>query len=258
MRRSPTRSPRASTWHVASTRSHTRICGTPVTAICVGGPMARYGNSISSIRNSGKKQPVAGPSGTIGASVEHLDLATVIKISQAVSGEIVLDNLIDVLLRTAIRHAGAERGLLLLPQGASFGSRPKRAPAQGAVTVRLRESAATGLPEAVVQYAARTREPVILDDASAGGPFSGDEYVRRHRARSILCLPLDQAGPTGGAALPREQPRRPRVHTRADRGVETCSRPRRRCLSRTAASTANSRSGRRRSAAWWMPISSAC
>ena len=65
----------------------------------------------------------------------------------------------------------------------------------GAVTVRLRESAATtGLPEAVVQYAARTQEPVLLDDASAGGPFSGDEYIRRQRARSILCLPLVKQG----------------------------------------------------------------
>ena len=63
------------------------------------------------------------------------------------------------------------------------------------MTVRLRESAAaTGLPEAVVQYAARTQEPVILDDASTGGPFSGDEYIRRHHARSILCLPLVKQG----------------------------------------------------------------
>src|SRR5262249_1938963 len=64
----------------------------------------------------------------------------------------------------------------------------------GAVTVRLRESAAaSGISEAVVQYAARTQEPVILDDAAAG-QFSGDEYIRRQRARSILCLPLVKQG----------------------------------------------------------------
>jgi hypothetical protein len=51
------------------------------------------------------------------APVEHLDLATVIKVSQAVSGEIVLEKLIDTLMRTAIEHAGAERGLLILPRG---------------------------------------------------------------------------------------------------------------------------------------------
>ena len=59
-----------------------------------------------------------GPTSTIGAPVEHLDLATVIKVSQAVSGEIVLEKLIDTLMRTAIEQAGAERGLLILSHGA--------------------------------------------------------------------------------------------------------------------------------------------
>ena len=58
-----------------------------------------------------------GPTSTIGAPVEHLDLATVIKVSQAVSGEIVLEKLIDTLMRTAIEQAGAERGLLILSRG---------------------------------------------------------------------------------------------------------------------------------------------
>ena len=64
-----------------------------------------------------EEEPVPGPTSTIGAPVEHLDLATVIKVSQAVSGEIVLEKLIDTLMRTAIEHAGAERGLLILPRG---------------------------------------------------------------------------------------------------------------------------------------------
>jgi len=63
---------------------------------------------------------VPGPTSTIGALVEHLELATVLKVSQAVSGEIVLEKLIDTLLRMAIEHAGAERGLLILPQGAEL------------------------------------------------------------------------------------------------------------------------------------------
>src|SRR5262249_4862506 len=46
------------------------------------------------------------------------------------------------------------------------------------------------LPETVVRYAARTQESVILDDASAGNPFSSDDYIRHQRSRSILCLPL--------------------------------------------------------------------
>jgi hypothetical protein len=54
-----------------------------------------------------EEQPAPGPTSTIGAPVEHLDLATVIKVSQTVSGEIVLEKLIDALMRTAIEQAGA-------------------------------------------------------------------------------------------------------------------------------------------------------
>ena len=63
------------------------------------------------------------PTATIQTPVEHLDLATVIKVSEAVSGEIVLERLIDTLMRTAIEHAGAERGLLILPRGEELSHR---------------------------------------------------------------------------------------------------------------------------------------
>ena len=93
------------------------ICGMPATATCAGAPTARCGNSISCIRSSEEAEPVSRPTGTIGAPVEHLDLATVIKVSQAVSSEIVLEKLLDTLMHTAIEQAGAERGLLLIPRG---------------------------------------------------------------------------------------------------------------------------------------------
>ena len=62
-----------------------------------------------------EKEPVLGLTNTIGTPIEHLELATVLKVSEAVSGEIVLEKLIETILRTAPEHAGAERGLLLLP-----------------------------------------------------------------------------------------------------------------------------------------------
>src|SRR5262249_28415718 len=59
----------------------------------------------------------SGLTSTIGAPGEHLDLATVIRLSQAVSGEIILDKLLDTLMHTAIEQAGAERGLLIVAPG---------------------------------------------------------------------------------------------------------------------------------------------
>jgi hypothetical protein len=59
----------------------------------------------------------SGAAATIGAPVAQLDVETVVKASQAVSGEIVLENLIKTLMVIAVEHAGAERGLLILPRG---------------------------------------------------------------------------------------------------------------------------------------------
>src|SRR5262249_20482259 len=148
----------------------------------------------------GEKEPVLAPTSTIGAAVEHLDLATVIKVSQAVSGEIVFEKLIDTLMRTAIEHAGAERGLLILPRGMEQWIEAEATTSGETVIVHLREAsvAETAVPESIIHYVVRTRERVILDDASAQNPFSADTYIVQHRARSILGLPLvNQAKLTG-------------------------------------------------------------
>src|SRR5262249_31125010 len=138
------------------------------------------------------EEPVSGPTSTIGTSIEQLDLATVIKVSQAISAEIIFEKLIDTLMRTAIEHAGAERGLLVLPRGEQW-TAVEATTSGDTVIVRLREvpMAEASVPESILHYVVRTLETVILDDASAHNPFSADPYLRQqHHARSILCLPL--------------------------------------------------------------------
>src|SRR6266581_1495493 len=139
-----------------------------------------------------QEDSLPGPTSTIGTPVEHLDLATVIKVSQAVSGEIVLENLIDTLMRTAMAQAGAERALLILPRGQEPRIEAEATTSGDTVTVRLVDEAVTErvLPESVLHYVLRTREIVILDDAAAQSPFGVDSYIRQRQARSILCLPL--------------------------------------------------------------------
>jgi PAS domain S-box-containing protein len=139
-----------------------------------------------------KEEPALGPTSTIGAKVEHLDLATVIKVSQAVSGEIVLKKLLDTLMRTAIEQAGAERGMLILVRGAEQRIAAEARTSGDTVVVQLRDETVTAavMPESVLRYVVRTQESVILDDATVQGPFSIDPYVRQYQVRSSLCLPL--------------------------------------------------------------------
>jgi PAS domain S-box-containing protein len=147
-----------------------------------------------------KEGSAAGPTSTIVAPVELLDLATVIKVSQAVSGEMVLEKLIDKLMRAAIQHAGAKRGLLILPRGVEERIEAEATTSGDDIIVHLQNASVTPavLPESVIRYVMRTHEGVILDDASSPTQFSADSYIVQHRARSVLCLPLiDQARLTG-------------------------------------------------------------
>jgi PAS domain S-box-containing protein len=134
----------------------------------------------------------ASPTTTIGAPVGRLDVGTVVKASQAVSGEIVLGELIKTLLRIAVEHAGAERGLLILFPGDEPRIAAEATTGRGHVEVTLCQTAASPaeLPESVLHTVIRTRESVILDDALAQNPFSADEYICQKRARSVHCLPL--------------------------------------------------------------------
>ena len=140
----------------------------------------------------GADKSLSEPKTTIHASVEHLDLGTVIKVSEALSGEIVLEKLIDTLLRTAIEHAGAERGLLILLRGEEQRIEAEITIRGNDVKVDLRQASVTAadVPESVLRYVLRTKESILLPDAVAQSPYSGDDYIRKHRARSVLCLPI--------------------------------------------------------------------
>ena len=82
------------------------------------------------------------------------------------------------------------------------------------MTVHLRDEdvAATVLPELVLHYVLRTRESVILDDASSHNPFSADPYIVENYLRSILCFPLINQGRLTGI-LYLENNLTPRVFT---------------------------------------------
>jgi PAS domain S-box-containing protein len=138
------------------------------------------------------EEPAPGPTSTIGTPLEQLDLATVIKVSQAVSSEIVLEKLIKTLMMIAVEHAGAERGVLILPHGEELRIAAEAGTAREGVEVQLGQRMVTRaeLPESLLHYVIRTQESVILDDASTQNLFSQDEYVRQRRPRSVLCLPL--------------------------------------------------------------------
>ncbi|MGY4483128.1 PAS domain S-box-containing protein [Bradyrhizobium sp. LM3.2] len=116
------------------------------------------------------------------------------------SGEIVLEKLIDTLMRTAIEYAGAGRGLLILAVGDGYRIEAEVTISNDMVTVGQRQAGVTAanLPDSILHYVIRTKESVLIHDAAVANPFSADEYIHKHRAHSILCLPLLKQGKLAG------------------------------------------------------------
>ncbi|PZV33990.1 AAA family ATPase [Mesorhizobium kowhaii] len=138
------------------------------------------------------EETAAAATGTIEAPVEHLDLATVIKVSQAVSGEIVLERLIETVLRIALEQAGGERGLLIGSQGSEPRLMAEASTNGNAIEVDLRDEPleSVSLPGSVLRYVMRTKESVILDSTTSNEAFAEDPYLIQHPGLSILCMPL--------------------------------------------------------------------
>ena len=60
----------------------------------------------------------------------------------------------------------------------------------------LRDSEAVS--HSIVRVVARSREPVVLGNASEVGRLTSDAYVQRCRPRSILCMPIVHSGELAG------------------------------------------------------------
>src|SRR4029077_4441735 len=82
--------------------------------------------------------------------------------------------------------------LLILPRADDYQIEAEATTSTNDVNVVLRQARITAadLPSSILQYVLRTKESVLLHDASAQNPFAADEYIRGHSVRSVLCLPL--------------------------------------------------------------------
>ena len=119
-----------------------------------------------------------------------LDLESIMKASQMLSGEIVLAQLLKKMMRIVIENTGAERGFLILPYEDQWVIE-----AEGSINSQemktLHSLPIVGhLPEVIINYVARTRENVVLANASQEGLYTKNSYIQKHQTRSVLCFPI--------------------------------------------------------------------
>lgn len=143
---------------------------------------------------------------TSGRSGETLDFAAVMKASQAISGEIVLEQLLNQVMKTVIENAGAQKGFLILDKGGNWAIEAEAAVECDRITIMQSipvdsVDPTTGIPllsTAIVNYVARSHENVVFNNATDEGQFTRDSYITATQAKSILCTPLLNQGKLGG------------------------------------------------------------
>ncbi|MDX2242073.1 MAG: SpoIIE family protein phosphatase, partial [Leptolyngbyaceae cyanobacterium bins.302] len=132
----------------------------------------------------------------------NLDLNTVIKAAQTISGEIILDKLLAKLMALVIENAGAQKGYLLLVandelriEAEGHIGQANQANQNDRVVVRSRSlTDESALPLSIINYVQRTRENVVLGDALEAELFATDPYIVQTQPRSVLCSPILNQG----------------------------------------------------------------
>ncbi|HBB33709.1 MAG TPA: PAS domain S-box protein [Cyanobacteria bacterium UBA8803] len=135
-------------------------------------------------------------SSTSTSGSQALDLTTVIKASLALSGEIVLDELLTKLMAILIENTGAQKGFLILDSQGKLLIEASGIVDNECITVlqSIPVESSQGISPAIINYVVRTKEIVVLNDATRAGTFTLDPYIQTNQSKSILCLPLMNQG----------------------------------------------------------------
>ncbi len=125
-------------------------------------------------------------------TTDSLDISTVMKATQAISGEIEMEKLLEKLIKIVIENAGAQKGILILLDNEEFlieaESEVDKEHTSVMKSLPLIES--DNIPQAVIRYVAKVKENIVLNNASEEDLFKSDPYIINHQPKSVLCSPI--------------------------------------------------------------------
>ena len=160
----------------------------------------RHSDFLSQFGMKHTESAITNTSSSRTTTTTTLDLTSVLKASQNISGKIELRVLLDKMMKVIIENAGAQRGFLVLGNENEWFIE-----AEGEIEQReeeIRTRVLTSLPltaskqfsESIIRYVIRTKESIVLNNASAEGIFTQDSYIVQNRPKSIICAPLIKQG----------------------------------------------------------------
>ncbi|MCY1061511.1 AAA family ATPase [Nannocystis sp. SCPEA4] len=143
------------------------------------------------------RAPEDGGTVDVGAA---LDLETVVRLGQALVGEIELDKLLDRLVRIVMQNAGGTRVFLVLDRDGALELAAAATADSDVVEIvpGTPLAARPDVPASLVNYVARTREAVVLGDVARDPRFAADPALVARQVKSVLCLALAHRRHTSG------------------------------------------------------------
>lgn len=122
---------------------------------------------------------------------ESFNLASMVKVSETISREILLDKLLESLVKILIENAGAERGVLILQKDDKLFIEAEASFDKNNISVLQSVPVENAdLPLSIINYSVRFNEYIVLNDAAKSERFSKDPYVLKNNSKSILCFPI--------------------------------------------------------------------
>ena len=168
--------------------------------------LVRSESEIDSRRSGGGTFGMVTEGDTVGSNEGDrslLDFATIMKASQTLSGKMKLSSLLENMIRILMENAGARRACLLLGQNENFlieaEGQIEENQSQASISVfSSRPPEGDILPISILNFVARTKEALVLDESLEADKFSDDPYILKEKPRSILCHPIIHQGELNG------------------------------------------------------------
>lgn len=150
---------------------------------------AAYGNITS-----GSMPSLTSKSGQSDSlTIDFLDMSSVFRASQVISGELVLSKLLQATLDILIENAGAQRGYLVEEKDGTLIVQAVTGRGDldlDDLPIRLESANAQLLPISLIQSALRTNNPIVIGSGAEQNPYASDPYIQDKNPLSMMFVPL--------------------------------------------------------------------
>ncbi|OUC15928.1 MAG: hypothetical protein B0A82_04000 [Alkalinema sp. CACIAM 70d] len=121
-----------------------------------------------------------------------LDFSSIVKASQILAGEVVLDQLLTKLMQVVLENAGATRGVVILQEKydwkiAAIASHPAT---QVILPTQALLDSRSDVPRSLIHYVINCQEPIVLDEVHLTSWFINDSFWQTHPVCSVLAMPI--------------------------------------------------------------------